>query len=382
MRRNWYIETTVREKILPAPFLFALMVLLLGIGLIFIYTTGMQSLAGANSGPFLRQLVWIGLGGVAYFLLTSFDYREWDIFIPFCYVGCILLLIAVLFFGTKIYGARRWLDLGVMNLQPSELTKLVLVLLLARMLSYPEFDVNAPFNWLKIGGAVAVPFLLIFREPDLGSAMLLLLIAAIMVFAAGLKGKYIAAALVATVLLGGLFVANEYFRFKPLLRDYHRERIQVFFHPESDSLGRSYQQLQARLALGSGGWGGKGIGKGTQHLLGFLPQSASNNDFIFSVIAEELGFFGSTMLLFVYLAMLGTILFVGTGASDLFGQMLCTGIAAFFFVHVAINISVNIGLMPVKGLSLPLVSYGGSFVFICMAALGIVQSVARFGKEE
>ena len=347
---------------------------LLGTGLIFIYSTGVQS---GNEGFFHRQLFWVCVSIPVYIIFSHADSRLWEIIAEPFFIISLLLLVLVLIFGTKISGAKRWLDLGFFNFQPSEVAKLSLIVILGKLLSFPKFDINKFSVLLLTGGLVLLPFVLIFIEPDLGSALLLLPCSGVMLLAAGLNRKWIFSVVGAIIIFGALFGANEYFKVKPLLRNYHKARIKAFLNPEDAPSDITYQQRQSELAVGSGGLYGKGLGKGTQHALGYLPQSAANNDFIFSVIAEEWGFFRSFGLLCVFLLLCLRILYTSYHAENKFSCYVTLGIGTLFFSQILININVNVGLAPVTGLVLPFVSYGGSFLVVGMAAAGIVQSVWR-----
>ena len=285
--------------------IFSLLVLL-GTGLLFIYSTGVQS---GNEIFFKRQLFWVAFSIPVYVIFSHVNVRIWEVIAEPFFIISLILLVIVLIFGVKISGARRWLDLYFFNFQPSELAKLSLVIALAKLLSLQKFNVNNFSALCMIAGLVLLPFVLIFIEPDLGSALLLLPCSGAMLLAAGLSRKWIFSLLGAFILLGGILTANEYFKIKPLLRSYHKARIMAFLDPEDAPRDMTYQQRQSELAVGSGGLYGKGVGKGTQHALGYLPQSAANNDFIFSVIAEEWGFFRSFGLLCIFLLLCLRILY-------------------------------------------------------------------------
>lgn len=347
---------------------------LLGTGLIFIYSTGVQS---GNEGFFHRQLFWVGVSIPIYIIFSHVDSRLWEVIAEPFFAVSLLLLVLVLIFGTKISGAKRWLDLGLFNFQPSEVAKLALIVILAKLLSFPKFDVNKISTLLMVLGLILLPFILIFIEPDLGSALLLLPCSGTMLLAAGLSRKWIFSLLGAFLLIGAVLGANEYFQIRPILRNYHKARIKAFLRPEDAPSDMTYQQRQSELAVGSGGLYGKGLGKGTQHALGYLPQSAANNDFIFSVIAEEWGFFRSFGLICVFLLLCLRILCASYHAENKFSCYVTLGIGTLFFTQIFVNIGVNVGLAPVTGLVLPFVSYGGSFLVVGMAAAGITQSVWR-----
>lgn len=376
---------------------FIVTALLLSVGLVFIHSTGQQIGSETAMTAYVKQLQWIGIGAVPFFFFAAVDYRKLWVPAIVLYLGCLLLLFAVLSIGITVYGAQRWLYLpGLgMRLQPSEMTKLAVIMVLSAVFSSRMFAIDdtgerggrrqrsGQLLGLFVGALViAAPFLLIVRQPDLGSALILPPIGGAIIFAAGIRWKSLAWLLGGALLVFTLAVANEVAGFHPLLKDYQKERILTFLDPERDLAHRGYNQFQAKLAVGSGGVFGKGIGQGTQNSLGFLPQSVSNNDFIFSVIAEETGFFGTLGLLALYTALLSTICRTALRAKDPFGRYLAIGTGTMFFTHVFINIGMSIGLAPVTGLPLPFVSYGGSFTITGLAALGMLQSVYRISKKE
>lgn len=383
------------------------MLALLMIGVIFIHSTGIQIGSPAAERIYLKQLQWIMVGSVGYFGLALVDYRKLLVPSWLFYLGCLVLLVAVFFIGVRVYGAQRWINLpGLgMRLQPSELTKLAVVMVLSSLFSSRMFAIDNEGSrgglrrsgqLLGLGTAMAVvgiPFLLIAKEPDLGSAMILPPIGGAIVFVAGLRWKILswicAVIFVAFLLLAG----NEfwprqvtdakgeteivYSGIRPLLKEYQRERLLTFLDPERDLANRGWNQYQARLAVGTGGLTGKGIGHGTQNLLGFLPQTVSNNDFIFAVIAEETGFLGCLLLLAIYTVLLYSLARTAILTPDPFGRYLAVGVATMLAAHCFVNIGMSIGLMPVTGLPLPFLSYGGTFIITGMAALGLIQSVYR-----
>lgn len=353
---------------------------LLGVGFLFIYTIG-ENISPEHAARMVwRQLLWVVVGFAGWFLMANLNYRELKVVSWAFYAACIILLILVLEIGLTIQGATRWLPLpGGLRLQPSEFTKLALVLTIASALTTMNFSINRFSHLILILALTAVPFLLIMREPDLGSAMILVPITLSLIFIGGLKWRYIILGSLLTVLITGAAFINEYKEYYPLLKDYQKKRITNFLNPDHDQQGSGYNQDQARLAVGSGGLFGKGIGKGTQNNLGFLPQTVSSNDFIFSVIAEETGFAGCMTLLFLYALLFYTIIRSALMAVDDYGKYLGAGIAAIFFIHIYVNIGMSIGLTPITGLSLPLISYGGSFIVVSLTCLGLMQSVYRYG---
>lgn len=357
--------------------------LLLGIGLIFIRSTGLQIDTEESRAFFGKQLVWISAGTAAYFIAAYFDYRSFGFRLVMIagYAASLILLIAVLFFGLKIFGATRWLNIFGFRLQPSEPAKLMVICMLAAIFSAPRFSANKMLNFFFAVLTVAVPFALIAIEPDLGSAVVLLPVAGTMIFCFGIKWRYVLLGLSA-VAAGISFILFDSFQEEPvLLRNYQQDRIKIFLNPGSDRGNRGHNAYQAKLAVGAGGRSGTGIGKGTQNELGFLPHTVSNNDFIFSVIAEETGFWGASGLLLIYMLLLYTILRTAFLVSG-YGRYIAVGVATLIFCHIFINIGMSIGITPVTGLPLPLVSYGGSFIMTAMTTLGIVQSIYRHYKKD
>ena len=362
--------------------IFSLAGLLL-IGLLFIYTTG-YGYGARGSAAFYRQLQWIGLGSILWLAGLLPDYRSANVrllTIP-AYIGTIILLAATLKWGIRIYGATRWLEIASFRIQPSEFAKIAMILLLSTVFAVPRFDVNKKMGILISLLIFTPPFFLVAKEPDLGSAMVMIPAYIGIVFCAGLKWRYIIIATTAVLLIGTAVVLNETLQIRPLLREYQRDRIRVFLNPESDRLHRGYNAYQARLAVGSGGFTGKGIGKGEQNNLGFLPHTVANNDFIFSVIAEETGFVGSAILILLYACLLCSIWRTAFWADDPLGRYIASGVGCIMICHIFVNIGMSIGLTPVTGLPLPFVSYGGSFMLSGMASCGILQSIWRHRRKE
>jgi rod shape determining protein RodA len=297
------------------------------------------------------------------------------------------------------FGARRWFDLGFFSLQPSEFAKLAFILAQAHFLSRPVEELRVLLTFWKSIGLMLLPFVLILKEPDLGSALVLLPTGLAILFVAGIPHRYLVRLLGGVGLLGALFVADVLFmptRFQIKLEDYQRRRLLVYFD-KADSppagaskadrerlckqqLDDSHNVRQALISVGSGGLTGKGWRQGTQNALGFLPRPVAHNDFIFSVIAEESGFVGSVIVLTLY----GVVLFSGIRiagqARDRLGKMMAVGVVALLFSHVFINIGMNIRIMPVTGVPLPLLSYGGSSVLGSLIAMGILQNVYIYRK--
>ena len=355
----------------------AVMIVLLGAGVLFIRTTGEQ-IGTTHSESFLnKQLIWIAVGTIGYIAAARCDYRKLMPWVWFFYIVSIVMLVLVLFIGRRVNGAMSWIDLGPMRIQPSEFAKLGVIWFLAAMHGNMLFKIRKLTHIFLSLAALGIPVILIAIEPDFGSAVVLAPVGAVMVFTAGVKWKYMAIAGILGFSIFGALAANELLEIRPLLKNYQRERIKTFLNPERDLANGGYNAYQSRLAVGSGGLFGKGLGQGTQNLLGFLPQSVSNNDFIFSVLAEETGFVGAMGLLFCYILLLYTILRSAFFAQDSFARQSGIGIAVLIFVHLFINIGMSVGVTPITGLPLPFLSYGGSFVVSMMLALGFMQSVYR-----
>jgi rod shape determining protein RodA len=376
------------------------------LGAAFVYSATMASEATAAAvwynQSWFRQIVWYTLGVAAAVGVCLVDYRTLARWAYLAYWLSILPLLAVLVphIGTTHgWGAMRWIDLGVFQFQPSEFAKLTFILAQGHFLSRPMDELQEPMNFFKALGLMLLPFLLIMREPDLGSALVLLPTGLIMLYAAGTPRRHLVQLVGGVGILGIVFLAAVLFAppkwqiFK--LEDYQRRRLLVYFdrdyappgasRAEKERLRKqqfddSHNVRQALIAVGSGGLTGKGWRQGTQNALGYLPRAVAHNDFIFSVIAEEKGFVGSVCVLTLY----GTILFTGIRiagqARDRLGRLLGVGVVTLLFSHVFINIGMNIRIMPVTGVPLPLLSYGGSSVLGSLIAMGLLQNVYIYRK--
>lgn len=375
LRMNWVITMAVLA--------------LLTIGILFIYSATSVTDSAVAQTLWKKQVIWAAVAMVCYFGFTLIDYRSLRKLAWGVYGAAIVLLLVVLVFGQKIYGARRWLDFFGFNLQPSELAKMGMIFVLARKLSRPGENLG---HLLPLAGALAiaaVPFFLILKEPDLGTAMILLPAAGLMLFVAGVPMRIVGVlALVVFLVAGGLLGVvllperlhmSEQQQEKALkmvgLNPYQKSRIEVFLGINRDPFGAGWNKRQSEISVGSGGLKGKGFQKGTQNILGYLPRSVAPTDFIFAVIAEETGFAGSAVVLMLFGLVLTGGVWAALRAHDKLGRLLCVGIVSMIGCHVIINMAMTVGLMPITGLPLPLLSYGGSFMLITMSALGIVQSV-------
>jgi rod shape determining protein RodA len=336
---------------------------LCAIGVAMIYST---THGGANANLYIRQLYAIAIGLIAFFICLVVDYRVLADHAVALYVLVLVLLIVVLLFGTTGGGARRWIPLPFFALQPSEFAKLGVALLLAKFFDTIRRGSPSAID-LAIGGAItAVPLVLIAKEPDLGTAVTLVTILLGIAFLAGMRLKLVAILVVAAVLAAP--VAWRY-----ALKDYQKSRISTFVDPELDSRGAGYQQIQARISVGSGGVWGKGFLKGTQGQLRFLP--VAWNDFVFSVYAEEQGLVGVIVALGLYLFVIVRALETARLAKDRLGAYLVMGVLSAFMFQVLWNIAMSAGLAPVKGLTLPLMSSGGSSMIATLAGFGLILNV-------
>jgi rod shape determining protein RodA len=288
------------------------------------------------------------------------------------YAVSLLLLLSVEFFGTVGMGAQRWIDLGFMRLQPSELTKITLVMILAAYYDWLDLSKKSrPLYVLIPLVIIAIPTALTLMQPDLGTALLLLMGGGAVMFVAGVHWAYFAGVIAAGV---GTVAAVFTSRGTPwqLLQDYQYRRIDTFLDPANDPLGAGYHITQSQIALGSGGWTGRGFMEGTQSRLNFLPEK--HTDFIFTTLAEEFGFVGAASLLVLYILILVFCIATALQQRDRYASLLVMGIAVAFFLYFAINMAMVMGLAPVVGVPLPLVSYGGSAMLVLMVAFGLVQS--------
>jgi rod shape determining protein RodA len=330
---------------------------------------GLMQIYSATGGPtaiYVTQIYGILLGLVALIVCLAIDYRTLVDKSHFIYGGILLLLVYVLFFGAVRGGSRRWIDLGTFNLQPSEFAKAALALVLAKFFADVRKGGLTRTDFIVAAALTAVPALVIARQPDLGTAVTLVPVCLAAAFVAGMPMRAIG-----ILALAGMLIAPVAWKFA--LQDYQKERISTFLDPSQDARGAGYQQIQARITVGSGGLWGKGFTKGTQGQLRFLP--VAHNDFIFSVLAEERGFAGVLVALGLYLFVILRSLEAATLAKDRLGSFLVLGVLASFSFQVVYNITMSAGLAPVKGLTLPLMSYGGSSMIATLAGFGLILNV-------
>jgi len=339
-----------------------------GVGFLMLY-----SVAGGSFSPWAEpQMKRFAMGFVLMMLVAMVPIWLWRNLAGLAFAGSLLLLLAVEFFGSVGMGAQRWIDLGFMRLQPSELTKVTLVMVLAAYYDWlPPHKKSHPF-WVLIPVVlILVPTFLVLRQPDLGTSILLMTAGGGLMFLAGVHWAYFAAVIASA---GGLITAVFQSRGTDwqLLKDYQYRRIDTFLDPSSDPLGAGYHITQSQIALGSGGWTGRGFMQGTQSRLNFLPEK--HTDFIFTTLAEEFGFVGAFSLLALYTLIIVFCVASALANKDRFSSLLTLGVALNFFLFFAVNMSMVMGLAPVVGVPLPLVSYGGSAMLVLMLAFGLTQS--------
>ncbi|MCV6592582.1 MAG: rod shape-determining protein RodA [Silicimonas sp.] len=333
----------------------------------------LTSVAGGDPSRWAEpQMKRFALGLVVMMILGMVPIWFWRSISGLAYLGSLGLLLLVELFGTVGMGAQRWIDLGFMRLQPSELMKIALVMVLAAYYDWlPLAKVSKPQWVIPPVLLMLVPTALVLKQPDLGTAILLVAGGAIVMFCAGVSWWYfIAVAASGGALIYGVFASRG--TDWQLLKDYQFRRIDTFLDPSTDPLGAGYHITQSKIALGSGGWTGKGFMQGTQSRLNFLPEK--HTDFIFTTLAEEFGFVGGFSLLCLYGLIIFFCIVSAMGNRDRFGALLTLGVAATLFLFFAVNMSMVMGLAPVVGVPLPLVSYGGSAMLVLLAAFGLVQS--------
>ncbi len=374
------------------------------IGVVFIYSAQLAT----GKSQWTQQVAYLVLGAGIYLGTSLLDYRIWLRYAHWVYVTAIIMLLVVLIPGigtTHGMGARRWLEIGPAAFQPSELGKIAVLFATASILTGSKLGTVADSLQVlfKLALAVGLPMLLIVAEPDLGSALAIAPMVFAMLFVSNLSLRFFAGALGVFTLIVGI-VALDVWRYSNYmeenhldfsknrgayeghgilpLRDYQRNRVLAFAMPDKvDPMGIGWNSRQSLISVGSGGFTGKGWTEGTQAKLGYLPRAVAHNDFIFSVIAEEKGFLGSITVVGLFGVVLWNGLRIAGLARDRFGALLALGVTVLLSVHVFVNIAMTIGLVPVKGIPLPFISYGGTFVLSCCLLQGLVQSVYRFRRD-
>ena len=348
--------------------LIVLLTAVSGIGFLMLY-----SVAGGSFSPWAEpQMKRFGLGLALMFIVAMVPIWFWRNMALVAYFGSLGLLVMVELFGAVGMGAQRWIDLGFMRLQPSEVMKIAMVMLLAAYYDWLPLSRTSRPLWVLVPILIIlVPTGLVLTQPDLGTAILLMTAGGLMMFLAGVHWLYFATVISAGI--GGIWaVLQSRGTDWQLLADYQFRRIDTFLDPSSDPLGAGYHITQAKIAMGSGGWTGRGFMQGTQSRLNFLPEK--HTDFIFNTLAEEFGFVGGVSLLALYVLILLFCIVAAVQNRDRFSSLLILGVGLTFFLFFAVNMSMVMGLAPVVGVPLPMVSYGGSAMLVLMLAFGLVQS--------
>ncbi len=344
------------------------------IGILLIYSAVNAGIENPQKALSTKQLIWFGIGYLIMFISVLFSYKNLDRWGMSIYVVCIIMLLCVLFFGKYVAGARRWLTLGSLTIQPSEFVKISVIIVLAKYYSANAMARGLTFrNLLKPAVLVGIPVFLVLRQPDLGTSLIIIIIAISMTLFVKIEKKTLitlALSVMAFIPIVWSFV----------LKPYQRERVMTLLNPDLDPLGKGYQILQSKIAIGSGMLYGKGFLKGTQNALSFLPEQQT--DFILCVLAEEWGFTGVGVVVALYLLLLGLALNIAHACRDPFGIILTVGIISMIFWHIIINMGMVMGLLPVVGAPLPLISYGGSSVLATLMGIGILLNISmrRFVK--
>lgn len=353
------------DLILVIPYL-----VLSAIGLLMVYSATAPSLEANGLDPtadLKRQAVFVVIGFVAFGVSSMIDVKAVRSFVPAIYLATLAFLVIVLFLGREVQGAQRWIPIGTFQFQPAELAKLGVILAVAAVLATAP---KLPLGWERIVQVltiVAVPAILIFLQPDLGTMLVFGFIAVVMLFAGGATGRQLAFILVAVV-VGSVLLFQV-----GAIKSYQITRLTAFLDPTTDVQGAQYNQLQSEIAIGSGGLSGKGLFEGTQTNLRFVPEQES--DFIFTAVGEQMGFVGSVLILFLFSLIIWRVLVAAFNSRDRFGQLVAVGVASLVIFHVFVNIGMTIRLMPVTGLPLPFMSAGGT-VFVAMSvAIGMAHSI-------
>ena len=363
-------ELTLAEKIWQLNWSLVLLITsTASIGFVMLY-----SAANGSIEPWAyRQMIRFAIGLVVMLLVAVSSIHFWLRYAYVVYLACLGLLIVVEFFGATGMGAKRWIDLGFMSLQPSELMKISLIVFLARYYNkIPSQNVNSIKHIFIPFISFMIPVYLVVKQPDLGTAVLIAISGLIVIWLTGFRLKYFLYSFFVLICLIPVGIS--------FLKPYQKSRILTFLNPERDPLGAGYQIIQSKIAVGSGGIFGKGFLQGSQSYLDYLPEK--HTDFIFTLFSEEFGFIGSLFLLIIYALIIYRISKIGSQTRNNFARLFCFGFAAAFFVYVTVNMSMVLGLLPIVGAPLPIMSYGGSSMLAIMTGLGIVMSCKIHRQEE
>ena len=318
------------------------------------------------SGQLKVQIEAFIIGAIALLLILMIDYKSFGEIHWAIYIFCALLLLSVIFIGKTSHGAKNWIRFGTFGFQPAEIVKIGFVLSFSKFLEKRKDNLNTVFQLAPCVGYIVLPIGLIILQPDAGTALVFIFISVFMLYAAGINYKYIIGAL-------GAFLVSIPLLWAFVLKDYQKGRIMAFFDPNLDPMGKGYNVIQSKIAVGSGQFVGKGLFKGTQNNLGFIPEK--HTDFIFSVIGEELGLIGTVLVALLFLWLLYRCIHIAKVSKDDYGMLVCVGITSMFLFHVFENIGMTIGIMPVTGIPLPFISYGGTSLLTNMIAIGLIVNV-------
>ena len=363
MRYNNLIDKKLTKNIDYGLIVSVILLIIIGV---FAIASATQMLSGGSTSLVKVQIVAFVLGVIAVLFVLIIDYNNFGDMSRIIYIVNILLLCSVFIFGSRIKGSLSWIKFGFLNFQPSEVVKLGFILTFAKHLEKRKDNLDTIFSIVPSILHMSVPIGLILLQPDFGTAAVFLFIAFFMMYAAGLNYKIIFTGFLTFM----VSMPAMWFLF---LKPYQKNRILVLFNPELDPMGAGYHVIQSKIAIGSGRFGGKGLFKGTQNNLGFLPES--HTDFIFSVIGEELGFIGAIVVVLLFIWMFMRCIHIAKVSKDDYGMLICVGVIAMYLFHIFENIGMTIGIMPVTGIPLPFISYGGSSLLTNMIAIGLILNV-------
>jgi rod shape determining protein RodA len=342
--------------------------LLAAIGLAMAYSNSVEAGRSVleSGSTFLRGLMWVAIAIVVFVIVTAFDYKWLKTFAWALYVAQLGLLAATLVMGDGVGGAARWINVGPFAFQFSELAKILMIVLLANYLGARQGRLRSLGSILGACALVAPPWLLVMLQPDLGTSLVFAAILGGMLFMSGASLKWLS-------MLAGSVVALVPLAWTYILRDYQKERLTSFLNPSPDIHGSGYQLYQAQIAVGSGSWMGKGLTNGTQNQLDYLP--VQTTDFVFAILAEELGFIGAIVTFSLFAALMWRVILGAWRSRDPFGTMFCCGIATMIFFQLVVNVGMVIGVMPITGIPLPFVTHGGASLVSTAVGLGVIQSI-------
>lgn len=346
--------------------LFLTMVIVTSIGVVAIYSAGYDPVTESVKNYYTRQVYWLVIGYGLFFFFSAIGHKKLVKYAYVIYFLGLMVLLAVLIMGHVGMGARRWISIAGLRLQPSEMFKFVWVIFLARLYIELGCEKHGMIGIMRKFVWVLPPFALVFLQPDLGTAGTFIAIWGMLLLLIGIKRITLIVIIVSVVLAAPVLWSQ--------MKPYQKQRVKTFINPEQDPFGSGYHVIQSKIAIGSGGLTGKGFLKGTQSHLKFIPER--HTDFIFSVIAEEFGLVGSLVIISLFMIMLLRIMRISLNAKEPAGKLICIGASGFLFFQVYVNLAMTAGIMPVVGIPMPLVSYGGSSLLTFMSMLGLVNGVA------